>query len=69
MRRADDNPETVRARLATYDEQTRPLLDYYRKAASLEIVDGTRAPETIYKEIHNIVTNEHVATGGHDDHR
>jgi adenylate kinase len=64
VQRADDNSETVRARLATFDEQTRPLLDYYRHATSLETVDGTRAPEIIYKEIENIVTNEPVATSG-----
>ena len=32
--RADDNEETVQARLATYEEKTRPLLDYYRAATS-----------------------------------
>src|SRR5690349_3360595 len=29
--RADDNVETVKARLATYEEQTRPLIDYYTR--------------------------------------
>jgi adenylate kinase len=28
--RADDTPETVRARLATYHRQTAPVIDYYR---------------------------------------
>ncbi len=32
VRREDDNAETVQARLATYEEQTRPLLEYYRTA-------------------------------------
>ena len=49
--RADDNPETVRARLATYEEQTRPLFDYYRAAGLLHTVDGTREPEAIYDDI------------------
>src|SRR5688500_417905 len=30
VHRADDNAETVRARLATYDAQTRPLIEYYQ---------------------------------------
>jgi adenylate kinase len=30
VHRADDRPETVEARLATYEAQTRPLLDYYQ---------------------------------------
>ena len=53
--RADDNSETVRARLATFDEQTRPLIDYYRSAGGLRTVDGTREPEEIYQDIEQIV--------------
>ncbi|HEX8708319.1 MAG TPA: adenylate kinase [Pyrinomonadaceae bacterium] len=56
--RADDNPETVQARLATYDRQTRPLLDYYQAAGLLHRVDGTRDPEAIYADIEKIVTSE-----------
>lgn len=55
--RADDNPETVRARLATYEEQTRPLIDYYRSRNRLHVVDGTGEPEDIYQRIERIVTN------------
>jgi adenylate kinase len=56
--RADDNPETVQARLRTFEEQTRPLLEFYRKANLLHRVDGTRAPEEIYGEIERIVTGD-----------
>jgi adenylate kinase len=56
IKRADDNPETVRARLATFEEQTRPLIDYYRDAGVLQIVDGTRKPEEIYRDIERIVS-------------
>jgi adenylate kinase len=51
VQRADDNPETVRARLATYEEQTRPLVDYYKAAGLLHTVDGARKPEAIYDDI------------------
>jgi adenylate kinase len=64
VQRADDNPETVRARLATFEEQTRPLLVYYRKAGILQAVDGTRPPDAIYEDIANLVRNEPVASGG-----
>src|SRR5690242_10334818 len=40
VQRADDNVETVKARLATYGEQTRPLIEYYRSANLLWTVDG-----------------------------
>jgi adenylate kinase len=56
--RADDNSETVHARLATFDEQTRPLLDYYRASSRLRPVDGTRDPEAIYADIEKIVTGD-----------
>ena len=55
VQRADDNAETVRARLATYDELTRPLIEYYRAAGLLRTVDGTREPEVIYQDIEQIV--------------
>lgn len=58
IHRADDNPETVTARLATYEEQTRPLLDYYRSRNLLRTVDGTRDPEEIYQEIEKIMKSE-----------
>jgi adenylate kinase len=51
IQRADDNPETVRARLATYEGQTRPLIEYYKAAGLLHTVDGTRTPEAIYEDI------------------
>jgi adenylate kinase len=56
--RADDNPETVQARLNTYESQTRPLLDYYRKSNLLHRVDGTGEPETIYADIESAVTSD-----------
>jgi adenylate kinase len=55
IHRADDNSETVTARLATYEEQTRPLLDYYRSRNLLQTVDGTRDTEEIYRDIEEIV--------------
>ena len=59
VRRADDKQETVAARLATYDEQTRPLLQYYRAANLLHTVDGTREAEAIYRDIEGIIKDEH----------
>jgi adenylate kinase len=58
VHRADDNPETVRKRLATYEEQTRPLLDYYASKNLLREVDGNRDRESIYRDIERIVKGE-----------
>ena len=58
VHRADDNPETVRQRLATYEEQTRPLLDYYASKNLLREVDGNRHRESIYRDIERIVKGD-----------
>lgn len=39
--RADDAPDTVRARLTTYHRQTAPVIDYYRLINLLVTVPGT----------------------------
>lgn len=49
--RADDTEEKVRVRLETYDELTKPLLEYYRKSGRLKTVDGSGEIESIYSEL------------------
>ena len=48
IRRLDDEPETVKRRIAIYQEQTAPLVDYYRRGCKLREVDGAGTPETVY---------------------
>jgi adenylate kinase len=38
--RADDNPEVLKQRLAAYQAQTAPLVDYYSSKGALRAVDG-----------------------------
>jgi adenylate kinase len=40
VQREDDKPEPIRRRLALYERQTAPLLEYYRERNLLEEVDG-----------------------------
>lgn len=54
-RRADDNPETVKARLAAYEKQTAPLLPYYRDKGQLRSVDAMASIEDVTREIEKIV--------------
>jgi adenylate kinase len=56
--RADDNADTIKARLETYERNTQPLLDYYEKSGRLRRVDGMREPEAIYGDIEKIVTSD-----------
>jgi adenylate kinase len=45
--RADDTPETVRARLVTYHRQTTPVIDYYRLINLLVTVPGHGAVDEV----------------------
>ena len=40
FQRPDDNEETVAERLRVYDDQTRPLIDFYREQGLLREIDG-----------------------------
>ncbi len=40
--RADDKPEVVQSRLATYHETTEPLIGYYGEQGKLKSIDGTK---------------------------
>lgn len=51
LQRADDNEESIRHRLAAYEKQTRPLIDYYRRKNLLHEVDGSKTPEAIAKDL------------------
>lgn len=53
--RADDSEEKVKVRLETYNELTKPLLDYYEKSGRFKKIDGTGEIEDIYREIDELV--------------
>ena len=50
-RRADDNEETVRKRLAAYHAQTSPLIEFYSAKAKLVSVDGMKDIDDVAAEI------------------
>ena len=54
-RRADDNAETVKARLTAYHAQTAPLIAYYEGRGVLRQVDGMGTIDAIARELGTIV--------------
>lgn len=54
-RRADDNEETVRARLQAYHKQTAPILPYYSEKGVLEAVDGMAGIDEVTGQIEAII--------------
>ena len=54
--RADDvRDETINNRIATYHNQTEPLVDYYSKAGKYNEVDGTGTIEDVRKAIFELM--------------
>ncbi|MEE9194965.1 MAG: adenylate kinase [Alphaproteobacteria bacterium] len=51
VRRADDNAETVRARLEAYRAQTAPILPYYDQKGLLRAVDGMASIDEVTGQI------------------
>ncbi|MBA2775389.1 MAG: adenylate kinase [Chloroflexia bacterium] len=51
IQRDDDKPEAIARRLALYDQQTAPLLDYYDAQGKLTKVDGDRSIEAVQSSI------------------
>ena len=54
-RRADDNAETVKARLVAYNQQTAPILPYYRAKGVLHTVDGMAAMSEVAGQIDRVL--------------
>ncbi len=55
IRRADDNEETVRARLEAYRAQTAPILPYYGAKGILRSVDGMASIDEVTDEIETML--------------
>ncbi len=49
--RDDDKPETVANRLEVYQEETKPLIDYYTNKNILVTIDGLRPIEVVTQDI------------------
>jgi len=55
VQRADDKPDTIAARLKVYDQQTSPLIDYYRERGLLRQLDATAPIDTVSRNLHSLL--------------
>lgn len=55
-RRDDDKPETVRARLVAYREQTAPILPYYKAKSVLRPIDGMASIPDVARQIDAVLS-------------
>ncbi len=49
--RDDDNEQTIRDRLRVYNEQTAPLIEYYRERGLLQNVEGQGSIDEIFEKV------------------
>jgi adenylate kinase len=49
--RKDDTPEGIQIRLRIFNEETAPVIEYYKNKGLLVEIDGTQSIEKVFKEI------------------
>jgi len=55
VQRADDNEATITKRLKVYQDQTAPLIDYYRQQGKFVAVDGEGSTDEIFRRIETVL--------------
>ena len=53
--RSDDTDEAISRRLALYEEQTAPLLEWFRRRGLLATVDGLGTPDEVFGRVTAVV--------------
>ena len=49
--RMDDDPKVVEHRLETYEEHTKPIIDYFSQLGLVKVVEGDAEVEVIFERI------------------
>jgi len=55
--RPDDKEDVVRNRLSVYEQNTAPLIDYYRGKGVLTTIDGDRPVDEVWGEVQTLVSD------------
>ena len=55
--RADDNEETIAKRLATFNNDTKPIIDYYKTQGNLINIDASKTVDEIFENVKNEFKN------------
>lgn len=51
VQRPDDRPETIKRRLAVYEEETQPVREHYEQRVGVTVIDGDRGIDEVAAEI------------------
>ncbi|MBU6149375.1 MAG: nucleoside monophosphate kinase [Verrucomicrobia bacterium] len=59
IQRTDDVESVIRNRMRVYQEETAPLIDYYKKEGILTQIDASKSPQQIAELIHDKIFKQH----------
>jgi len=51
IQRADDKEDTVKERLNVYDNQTKPLIEYYKDSGLIINIDGAKNEKEVFEQV------------------
>ena len=55
IQRADDTEEALKVRLDAYENQTKPLIDFYRNEGTLKEVNGLQSIDEVFNDIESVL--------------
>ncbi len=55
--RNDDKEEIILTRLAVYDKETKPLLDYYKGKSYFKNIDGNTTPDVVLEKVKGVIND------------
>lgn len=58
IQRKDDSEDTVVKRIKVYDEQTQPLINFYKNEGALKSVDGTLSIDEVFNRICQVLGSD-----------
>src|SRR5690242_2448449 len=64
LARADDNPETLKNRLAVYYKNTAPLIDFYNRQGKAVTIDGMLPVAQVTKKIADLIDSRRAVRVG-----
>lgn len=58
IQRADDKPETLAKRMQSYNEQTAPVLEFYKARNKLRTINADQPISTVWNEVKTIINTD-----------
>lgn len=64
IQRSDDNEGVLKKRLATYHDQTSPVVTYYQKTGIWKPIDASQEPGQVWQSLLKVFDDDKTTIGG-----